>query len=723
MIDIAEHEPAPWEDGASAVGMTTATTTSPADEWPSWIHPNHRAEFEASGLTAATIRAAEIRSEHDRSILADWVGRKTWPASYRSAWAVPYFDDTGAVAFRRVKPDNTPKGRDGRPQKYLHPRGAIVRAYIPPTLNGELAECHKPLLITEGEKKALSAVQHGFCCIGLMGVACWCILKTTALLPQLERLPVKTRRVFIAFDSDAATNDGIVAEERKLAAALKARGAVVKVLRLPPGPDEQKVGLDDFLVCHGADALWELMEKAEEPEEPRAEDLKLSAGESIPEFEAERYLSTHHRNGRALLVVFNREFWRWSHGCYRVVDDGVVRADVTRSLNRAYFKVTQSAVNNVMGQLRAQATLFGSIEPPTWLPDSEHPQWDPRELLVTRDKIIHLPTLCSGATDYSIDATPALFTSSALEFSWVDADKCPRPARWLQFLEELWGGDAESIEALQMWFGYVLTADTSLQKMLGLFGPRRSGKGTILRVLQALVGKGNVVSPTLSSLALNFGLWPLIGKTLAIISDARLSGRVDAAVVVERILSITGEDTQTIDRKNLPHVTCRLPTRFMLVSNELPRLTDASGALLSRMIVLRLTRSWYGTEDIHLEQKLAAELPGILWWAIEGWQSLRARGRLLQPASAGEMLEDWEDLASPVQAFVRDRCELGPERHVGRRELYDAFVGWCEENGRKHPPDQAGFGRDLHAALPGLRTTQNRREGRRYVGVDLQQEG
>jgi len=343
-------------------------------------------------------------------------------------------------------------------------------------------------------------------------------------------------------------------------------------------------------------------------------------------------------------------------------------------------------------------------------------------LLVTRDKIIHLPTLCSGATDYSIDATPALFTSSALEFSWVDADKCPRPVRWLQFLEELWGDDHESVETLQTWFGYCLTADTSLQKMLGLFGPRRSGKGTILRVLQSLVGRSNVVSPTLSSLALNFGLWPLIGKTLAIISDARLSGRVDAAVVVERILSITGEDTQTIDRKNLPHVTCRLPTRFMLVSNELPRLTDASGALLSRMIVLRLTRSWYGAEDIHLESKLAAELPGILWWAIEGWRLLRERGRLLQPTSAGKMLEDWEDLASPVQAFIRDRCELGPERHVGRRELYDAFLAWCEENGRKHPPDQAGFGRDLHAAIPGLSTTQNRREGRRYVGVGLQEE-
>ncbi|MDZ7735869.1 MAG: hypothetical protein U5P41_07065 [Gammaproteobacteria bacterium] len=60
-----------------------------------------------------------------------------------------------------------------------------------------------------------------------------------------------------------------------------------------------------------------------------------------------------------------------------------------------------------------------------------------------------------------------------------------------------------------------------------MVGPRRSGKGTILRVMTALLGRSNVAAPTLSSLAAPFGLQPLIGKTAGLISDARLGGRAD----------------------------------------------------------------------------------------------------------------------------------------------------------------------------------------------------
>ena len=95
----------------------------------------------------------------------------------------------------------------------------------------------------------------------------------------------------------------------------------------------------------------------------------------------------------------------------------------------------------------------------------------------------------------------------------------------------------------------------------------------------------------------NFGLAPLIGKRLAIISDARLSGRADQHAIAERLLSITGEDALTIDRKYAPAWTGRLHTRFLILSNELPRLADASGALAGRFILLSLTESFYGRED------------------------------------------------------------------------------------------------------------------------------
>src|SRR3984893_1143102 len=118
--------------------------------------------------------------------------------------------------------------------------------------------------------------------------------------------------------------------------------------------------------------------------------------------------------------------------------------------------------------------------------------------------------------------------------------------------------------------------------MFLIVGPKRSGKGTIARVLTSIVGLDSSVAPTLAGLGMNFGLAPLIGKRVAIISDARLGGRADQHVIAERLLSITGEDAITIDRKYRDAWTGRLQTRFLILSNELLRLADASGTLASR---------------------------------------------------------------------------------------------------------------------------------------------
>ncbi len=57
------------------------------------------------------------------------------------------------------------------------------------------------------------------------------------------------------------------------------------------------------------------------------------------------------------------------------------------------------------------------------------------------------------------------------------------------------------------------------------------------------------------------------------------------------------------------------------------------------------------------------------------------------------------DLASPVGAFVRERCEVGADKTVEIDKLYEAYKTWCEEN--EHPkPSKQVFGRDLRAAVP-----------------------
>ena len=98
----------------------------------------------------------------------------------------------------------------------------------------------------------------------------------------------------------------------------------------------------------------------------------------------------------------------------------------------------------------------------------------------------------------------------------------------------------------------------------------------------------------------------LSGKQLAIIHDARMERKCSA--ITERLLSISGEDSLNINRKNLSFWTGQLKTKLMLCSYELPRFGDASGALPARMIILRMTKSFLGEEDFSLEADLGKEM-------------------------------------------------------------------------------------------------------------------
>ena len=326
--------------------------------------------------------------------------------------------------------------------------------------------------------------------------------------------------------------------------------------------------------------------------------------------------------------------------------------------------------------------------------------------------------MANGILDFTSRAlsphTPALFAQHVLPFDYDS--RAPEPVGWLRFLEELWGDDLDSIQTLGEWFGYVLSTGTSSQKIYLLVGPKRSGKGTIARVLIGLLGVYNTAAPTLASLTQNFGLQPLIGKTLAVISDARLGSRSDNIIAVERLLSISGEDTLTIDRKYRDPWTGRLPTRFMILTNELPRFSDSSGALASRFVMSILTTSFYGRENPTLTSELLEEAPAIFNWALEGLDRLHERGYFLLPASAREAQRHLEDLASPVGAFVRERCEVGPAFEVEKDNLWGAWKTWCADEGRDRPGTKGVFARDLRATVPGLTPIRPRRGSERWHG-------
>lgn len=426
-----------------------------------------------------------------------------------------------------------------------------------------------------------------------------------------------------------------------------------------------------------------------------------------------------HRDGDTLRR-HNAEWFKW-HGTHYAVDsEEVVRAQAYKFLEKCIqggrgdaFQPARRFVTDFMDALRAQAQFVSRDAVPCWIGDSDLSAAD---IIAADNGLLHVPTR------KLLPHTPRWFSTTVLPYAYDPT--APAPANWLRFLADILPGDAEGIEAVQELFGLVLTSDTSFQKVWLIVGPPRAGKGVIARVLKAVAGAANVCAPTLAGLATNFGLEPLIGQQVAIVGDARLGQQANNGILVERLLSISGEDTLTVDRKHKGAWTGKLPTRLLLISNELPALTDAAGALSSRFIVLKLNRSFLGKEDRGLTDRIVAdELPGILNWALAGLDRLRQRGRLVQPASGRAAVEELERLTSPIKAFIADRCSVGPDERVEIDTLHAAFTRWRDDQGWARGQTKERFGRDLHAAIPGLRTERPRVGGparsRWYAGVGL----
>ncbi|MCC6407596.1 MAG: hypothetical protein IT453_10535 [Planctomycetes bacterium] len=425
------------------------------------------------------------------------------------------------------------------------------------------------------------------------------------------------------------------------------------------------------------------------------------------------------------LILYNADWLDYDGAAYREVEDGMIESRLYRFLQRAKrremkdkkwetvpFKPNSARVSDVLRALEAVTIRpRDKFEPPCWIAEPGPP---PREIISCANGLLHLPT---GSL---LAATPSFFTRNALEIAYDPA--APEPTDWLAFLAQLWPNDRESIDVLQEVFGYLLVPDTSQQKVFFLKGPPRSGKGTIARILRMLVGALNVSAPSLPSLGTRFGLEPLVGKSLAIVSDARDSGRMEVqAAIAENLLRISGEDLVSIDRKFKAALEARLATRFLIMSNLRPKLPDASGALANRFVPLVMTESFLGREDPALTDRLLAELPGILNWAIDGWRRLHERGYFLPSPSGRALLVEMIEDGAPVMSFVREECELDPLAQVESATLYEAYMAWRLVQGMTHV-DSRVFGKDLTAAFPKVVSSRPNVGGQRvyvYTGIRL----
>ncbi|MFI0845913.1 phage/plasmid primase, P4 family [Mesorhizobium sp. IMUNJ 23232] len=476
-------------------------------------------------------------------------------------------------------------------------------------------------------------------------------------------------------------------------------------------------GISEHVLEQGHPQAYAMRQAAQARARLDAEPPSLNSGDPL------RSAREFIRRRRPTLMRYNHDWLAHDGAAYIDVEEGTIKSELYGFVAAAIeaapdgsprpFLPTKAKVANIMDALDACAhTPRDTYAPPCWL-DGDGPR--PSEIVACRNGLLHLP---SGQL---LPSTSRFFTRNALSFDY-DATTA-EPTHWLEFLASIWPGDAESVATLQEMFGYLLVPDTSLQKIFLLVGPPRSGKGTIGRVLMSLVGDRNACAPAINSLGNPFGLQPLIGKQVAIVSDMRLGRKTDHAALAENLLRISGEDMVTADRKYKEAWTGRLAARFVIITNILPTFADASGALANRFIPLVMTESFCGRENPNLSNQLLLELPGILNWAVAGWKRLKERGYFVPPPAAAEAMADLSDLASPVAAFVREECDLDPQGIVSKLELFDAWRKHGERRGQTHCGTLSTFSRDLLAAFPKeIKPAKPRQSGERvpsYQGIRL----
>jgi putative DNA primase/helicase len=436
---------------------------------------------------------------------------------------------------------------------------------------------------------------------------------------------------------------------------------------------------------------------------------------------ARKFLKTQYTVGNHPTVVWWRdEFYRFTAtGAWDSIQLTAVHNQIWHYLERersAGLSPTDKHTNEVLKGLKGLTLLPETVDAPCW-----HQTRTPltNSVILCRNGIL-FPSLIG--TEHAMQAhTPGLFALAALPVDYnPDAIE---PMQWLKFLNALWANDPASIDTLQELFGLLLTDDMSFEKIFLLVGPTRSGKGTILKIIKALLGADTVAAPTLNSLGGEFGMQPLIGKLAALIGDAR-SGKGEKQIIgTERLLTVSGGDPVDVNRKNRSFWSGRLAVRFVLASNVVPGFADAAGVIAARFVVLRLTESFLGHEDAYLFGRLCTELPGILNWALVGRDRLYNRGRFEQPESATDDINQIRNLASPVSAFLHDWCSLSSDATVGKDDHFRAWREYCNEVNDRYPGTLESFSRDMYAAAPSVRSIRPREGGkigpRVFAGIAL----
>lgn len=259
-----------------------------------------------------------------------------------------------------------------------------------------------------------------------------------------------------------------------------------------------------------------------------------------------------------------------------------------------------------------------------------------------------------------------------------------------KYLEDTFAGDDDDEQRLllqEVMGAIMLGLMARFEKVVLLKGPGRSGKGTIMKIIEQLVPEDarSAVSPF--NWDSEYYLANLAGKRLNVVGELPDDDPIPASY----FKSVTGRDTMTGRHPSHRPFTFRNEAAHIFNTNHFVYTKDHSEAFYSRWVLMEFKNSRIGMEDAQIvtlaQDIIDSELPAIMAWGLQGAKRLRDRGYFPTTKVHTRMLAQWRHRTSTLLEFLldRDACYLGDPSKVfcRRSEFYAHYVGWCKESNRR----------------------------------------
>ena len=351
------------------------------------------------------------------------------------------------------------------------------------------------------------------------------------------------------------------------------------------------------------------------------------------------------------------------------------------------FLIYENGVYNISGEKEAGRIIMDYMLPNYCIMASIRDCRDQWDILVSKDfddfnRNPYLVNVRNGLLDIRDmsfkEHTPSYLSTVQLNVEYNPQVDCPQ---FKKFLNEVL--DCKLIPLVQEIVGYLLTTNTASQKAFVFWGPARTGKSTLLWVVEyLLLGKKNVSNIPWQEIGDKFKTAELLGKLANVFSDLPSKSIDDTGI----FKVVTGEDYLMAEKKNKNPFKFKPFARLVFSCNELPRnYVDRTEGFYRRLIIVPFSRQIDKSKiDKALKYKFQREKEGILNWALEGLKRLYENNfEFSENELTDGVKKEYKRENNNVISFVEECCELDSLFSCSRIEIYEAYKEFCVEAGLK----------------------------------------